>query len=171
MSTERCRSFIKEVCRCRNRLPAAAKREILMTYIGSETLPAPTLNQVDLVPHEAEQLFRQSMKYIELMLAHDRIHADYSAYNMLYWEGKLWVIDFPQAVHPNENRNAFSLLERDVLQICNYFTVQGVQSEPKRLADQIWKNRFGRRRMDVHRGLLDAEDEEDRAIWDSLTDL
>ena len=105
------------------------------------------------------------------MLAHDRIHADYSAYNILYWEGKLWVIDFPQAIHPNENRNAFSLLERDVLQICNYFTVQGVQSDPKRLADQIWKNQFGRRRMDVHPGLLDAEDEEDRAYWDSLTDL
>ena len=43
---------------------ASGSNAILMTYIGSETLPAPTLNQVDLLPDEAEQLFRQSIKIL-----------------------------------------------------------------------------------------------------------
>lgn len=149
---------------------ARGENAILMEYIGSETLPAPTLNTIDLEADEAQRLFRQSIKNLELMLAHDRIHADYSAYNILYWEEKLWVIDFPQAVHPDENRNAYMLFERDVERICDYFGLQGVKVDYKRLAAKIWEKHRGRYRLDVHPGLLDGEDDEDRAYWDTIVD-
>jgi RIO kinase 1 len=148
---------------------ARGDNAILMTYIGAETLPAPTLNTIDLDANEAEDLFRRSITYLDMMLAHDRIHADYSAYNILYWEGELWVIDFPQAVHPDENRSAYQLFERDVERICDYFRAQGVKNDPYPIAAQIWEKRRGRFRMDVHPGLLDAEDDEDRAYWDAIT--
>ena len=102
------------------------------------------------------------------MLAYNRIHADYSAYNILYWEGKLWVIDFPQAVHPDQNRNAYALFERDVQRICEYFTVQGVKKDWKRLAAQIWEKNRGRFNLDVDPGLLDADDDGDLAYWESM---
>ena len=40
---------------------ARGDNAILMTYIGSEVLPAPTLNGVNLEPDEAEILFRRSI--------------------------------------------------------------------------------------------------------------
>lgn len=148
---------------------ARADNAILMSYIGAETLPAPTLNTVDLEADEAQALFRESIAYLDKMLACERIHADYSAYNILYWEGVLWVIDFPQAVHPGENRNAYALFERDVQRICEYFSTQGVKSDPLGIAAAIWEKRRGRYRLDVHPGLLDAEDDDDRAYWETIT--
>lgn len=146
---------------------ARGNNVILMQYIGSEVLPAPTLNQVDLEPDEAEALFTRSIINLDLMLAYNRIHADYSAYNILYWEGKIWVIDFPQAVDPNENRNAYDLFERDVQRICEYFAVQGVKKDPKRLAAHIWEKNRNKLKMDIDPGLLDADDEGNLAYWES----
>ena len=62
------------------------------------------------------------------------------------------------------------LFERDVQRICEYFALQGVKRDHKRLADQIWEKRRGRFRLDVHPGLLDADSDEDRAYWDRLTE-
>jgi hypothetical protein len=41
--------------------------------------------------------------------------------NILFWQGHLTVIDFPQAVDPRRNRNAKKLLDRDVAKVCRYF--------------------------------------------------
>jgi RIO kinase 1 len=147
---------------------ASGNNAILMEYIGSETLPAPTLNTVNLEADQALVLFQQAIKNLDIMLAHHRVHADFSAYNILYWEDRLWVIDFPQAVHPDENRNAYQLFERDVQRLCDYFAVQGVRRDYKRLTAQIWEKNRGRFRLNVHPGLLDDESDEDRAYWDSL---
>ena len=56
---------------------------------------APTLSEVSLDPDEAVPLFDEVWRTVELMLAHDLIHGDLSAYNILYWEGSAVVIDFP----------------------------------------------------------------------------
>jgi len=148
---------------------ASGNNAILMEYIGSETLPAPTLNTINLEQDEAQVLFQQAIKNLDIMLAHNRVHADFSAYNILFWEDRLWVIDFPQAVHPGENRNAYMLFERDVQRICEYFAVQGVSRDYKRLAAQVWEKNRGRFRLNVHPGLLDDESDEDRAYWETLT--
>lgn len=120
------------------RLYALGEGAILMEYLGDEDGPAPTLHDVDLDRDEAQGLFDRAMGNIERMLACHRVHADLSAYNILYWRGAIKVIDLPQAVDPRINRHAEKLLFRDVERVCQYFYRQGVTSDAPALADDIW---------------------------------
>lgn len=111
---------------------------ILMEYFGEEETPAPTLSQVSLPREEALPLFEYLMRNVELMLKHDRIHGDLSAYNVLYWEGKVTIIDFPQVIDAYNNQGAFRFLRRDVERLCQYFARQGVKSDPERIVAGMW---------------------------------
>lgn len=117
---------------------AQAGNAVLMEYVGEPHEPAPPLHRVSLEPREARELFELVMADVELWLAHDRIHGDLSAYNILYWDGTLKIIDFPQAVDPRSNPNALALLERDVENVCGYFAKWGVASDPHRIARGLW---------------------------------
>jgi RIO kinase 1 len=112
---------------------------ILMEYFGEEATAAPTLSQVSLSREEAPALFEFLMRNVELMLQHDRIHGDLSAYNVLYWEGKVTIIDFPQVIDAYQNQNAYRFLRRDVERLCQYFTRHGVRSDPERIASGMWR--------------------------------
>ncbi len=107
---------------------------------------------------------------VALMLDHDRVHGDLSAYNILYWEGEITLIDFPQAISPQTNRNAFQIFRRDIRRICEYFAGQGVESNSYKIALKLWKERGLRVTPDVHPGLLDDQDEGDMAYWQGLRD-
>jgi len=112
---------------------------ILMTYIGDEDVAAPQLRSYepdDL--REAEDLFGQLMRAVELMLFRDVVHGDLSPYNVLVWNGRITVIDLPQAVDPRKNRHAQALLERDVGTVCGHFDRYGVPSSPGDLAADLW---------------------------------
>jgi RIO kinase 1 len=111
---------------------------ILMEYIGGLDGSAPTLSEVDLDRAEAGPLFERILHNLDLMLTHERIHGDLSAYNILYWDGDITLIDFPQVVSPKVNRHAFRIFERDVKRVCEYFIQQGVKSDPKSLAKELW---------------------------------
>ncbi|HLE51513.1 MAG: hypothetical protein A2W36_03050 [Chloroflexi bacterium RBG_16_58_14] len=141
---------------------------ILMEYIGGEDMPAPTLNTIDLTPGEARLLFERVLHNVELMLAHGRVHADLSAYNILYWQGEITLIDFPQSISPGENRSAYQIFERDLTRVCEYFARQGVLAEPRRLAARLWTAHKYRLKPEVHPSLLDAEDPDDREYWQKL---
>jgi RIO kinase 1 len=144
---------------------ATADNAILMSYIGDEEVPASTLNGVSLGRKEAQRLFERVLHNIEGMLAHRRIHADLSAYNILYWDGEITLIDFPQAIEPEANRNAYRIFERDVIRVCDYFSRQGVKANPPQLAAGLWKAHHYHQIPDVHPGLLNPEDEKDQAYW------
>ncbi len=143
---------------------------ILMDYIGAPDLPAPTLNTVTVDLDEAQSLFERMLQNIDRMLACQRVHGDLSAFNVLYWEGELSLIDFPQAINPEENRNSYRIFERDVRRICEYFTRQGVISHPSKLARELWTAHGYRIQPEIHPGLLDDEDEQDRNYWQNLLD-
>lgn len=117
---------------------AQSDNAILMEYIGEELWPAPALINVTLRSKEARPLFDRIIQNIELMLANDLIHADLSAHNILYWEGGVKIIDFPQAVDPYINSDAYSLLERDVARVCQYFERYGIAANPTELAADVW---------------------------------
>jgi RIO kinase 1 len=72
------------------------------------------------------------------MLTYQRVHGDLSAFNILYWEGEIALIDFPQAINPDCNPNAYLIFQRDVRRVCEYFAKQGVKSNPAELAEEIW---------------------------------
>ena len=111
---------------------------ILMGYVGDLELAAPQLRSVGPDAVEAQDLFGQVLRAIERMLYVNVIHGDLSAYNLLVWDGRVTVIDLPQAIDPRKNRHAHALLERDVRRICEHFERLGVRSSPDRLAADLW---------------------------------
>jgi RIO kinase 1 len=118
---------------------AMLESAILMDYVGDVDDPAPHLQRVDLEADEARRLFSQVLRNIELWLSCGYVHGDLSAFNILYWEGEITVIDFPQAVDPRANRNAEALLRRDVENVCRYFSRYGLRVDPDRFSAQLWR--------------------------------
>lgn len=149
---------------------SSGNNAILMEYIGDEDMPAPTMNGIELTTSEARPLFERVVHNIELMLDNDRIHGDLSAYNILYWQGEITLIDFPQAIHPEGNRNAFAIFERDITRICEYFARQGFQQDAHQLALDLWKAHHHSLRPRFDLSLLDADNADDRRFWDRLAD-
>ncbi|HHW85188.1 MAG TPA: hypothetical protein GX400_03140 [Chloroflexi bacterium] len=111
---------------------------ILMDYIGAPNHAAPVLHGVILPRVEAQTLFAEVLRNIELMLQHGMIHGDLSAYNILYWDGKVTLIDFPQVTLSEGNHNAFRIFQRDVRRVCEYFTLQGAECNAEALATMLW---------------------------------
>ena len=123
---------------------AAADNAILMGYVGDENLAAPTLNTVTLEADELKQQFHAVMRNVEIMLQQGFIHGDLSAYNILYWDGDITLIDFPQVIEYETNTNARMVLQRDITRICDYFASQGLERDPHPLANDLWR-RYGMR--------------------------
>jgi len=127
---------------------AAAANAILMGYCGDAETAAPMLNDVQLEPGAARRLFDVTVHNIELLLAHGVVHGDLSAYNILYWDGDITLIDFPQVVDVHGNRQARAILERDVRRVCEYFAAQGVERRPEGLTAYLWNRHVAPRERD-----------------------
>ncbi len=119
---------------------ASSQNTILMQYLGEEYQSAATLNEVHLPNRsKAKFLFDRMIHNVDLMLANKCIHGDLSAYNILYWQGEVLIIDFPQAVNPKNNRSSFEIFKRDLTRLCQYFEDYEIKSNPFELARQLWK--------------------------------
>jgi RIO kinase 1 len=117
----------------------ASDNAILMGYQGDRERSAPTLSEVTLEPDEAHALFAETLRNISLMLRFDRIHGDLSAYNILYWNGQITLIDFPQVTHSRANTQAEFILQRDITRVCDYFARQGVSCDPAAIMADLWR--------------------------------
>lgn len=115
-----------------------APNAILMEFIGDERVAAPVLHDMRLETGEVKVLFEQVVHNLELMLREGLIHGDLSAHNILYWQGRLVLIDFPQVVPVTANKQAYGLLERDVTRVCQYWRKQGLASDPEALTRKLW---------------------------------
>ncbi len=94
---------------------------ILMQYLGDERGAARRLVDIRLdgsIRSEVQAKIEVSMK---LFLDNGIVHADLSAYNVLWWNDQPWVIDFPQAADIRHNPNWQELYERDLANIRSYF--------------------------------------------------
>jgi RIO kinase 1 len=117
----------------------ATDRAILMSYVGDEDEAAPQLHRYrPRDRREAEALLEQLLAAIERMLFQDVIHGDLSSYNVLVWDGRATLIDFPQAVDAKKNRHAEVLLGRDVRRICEHFERLGVRRDGGAIASNLW---------------------------------
>lgn len=144
---------------------AMGNNAILMEYIGNPDIAAPTLKKLDLEPGNAEQLFKRVIWNINLMLDKGCVHGDLSAYNILFWDDNITLIDFPQVVSPDSNPNAWSIFFRDVTRICDYFSLQGVETEPSQTAVNLWLSHGYKVLKEVNPIYLDADNEADRVFW------
>ena len=146
---------------------ASGNNAILMDFIGDEWGAAPTLNSVELDTSEARMLFERIIFNVETLLANGRVHADLSAYNVLYWEGDIVLIDFPQAISPHENKSAFIIFERDMRRICEYFIGQGLEVNFQELAQKLWQTYKYRQIPEFSLDNFDEESEGDREYWNT----
>ncbi|MFH1402954.1 MAG: serine protein kinase RIO [Candidatus Altiarchaeota archaeon] len=106
--------------------PIAVMNNVLvMQFIGDDGIPAPRLK--DSALKDPTGYFNRTLDYMRKMYSRGLVHGDLSEYNLLDW-GRPVVIDFSTGVlleHPL----AEEFVERDVANIVNYFTKQGVKAE------------------------------------------
>lgn len=115
---------------------------ILMTYIGDVDHPAPKLSEVQLSRDQWDDAFHQVIDNQRIMLKHFLVHGDLSPYNILYWEGKVWFIDFPQTVDLEKNTNSVDLLYRDLKNVCTFFNRKGVNHDPHALFEELLEMKY-----------------------------
>ena len=85
--------------------PILLKSHVLvMTFIGTEGLPAPKLKDVEFSQSKARELYRDCVVLIwKLYNQVKLVHADLSEFNLLYHNGSIVIIDVSQSVeqeHP-----------------------------------------------------------------------
>jgi len=110
---------------------------ILMEYIGDESQAAPMLARAKLGSDELASAWAQLADSLRALTAAGLVHADLSAYNLLWWEGQLVVIDLPQAVEFTTNADAFELLHRDVANATDWFGRRGVVLDAESLYAEL----------------------------------
>jgi len=110
-----------------------AGRVVLMEFIGIADAPAPRLSDVQLNPHEADDAFKQSFALLCKLKQLGKVHSDFSTYNLLWHEGKVILIDFPQLCDIEENDKATELLARDLRSLCQSFKRHGIYANEREL--------------------------------------
>jgi RIO kinase 1 len=98
---------------------------LVMTFIGTDGVPAPVLREKR--PEDPEAFYRLLLGEMRLMYARaGLVHGDLSEYNVMVWEEKPVIFDISQAMlkaHPM----AWELLRRDIENVNAYFGRIGVR--------------------------------------------
>lgn len=118
----------------------------VLEYIGSRACAAPQLARAHLDRQSLDSAWDQLLDALHGMTGEGIVHADLSAFNLLWWEDRLVVIDLPQAVDIAANPLALDLLHRDVANVCTWFARRGVQHDAEEtfaalLASAPWLTR------------------------------
>ena len=111
---------------------AVLNNVLVMDLIGDESEPSPRLK--DITIDDPKGVFDDLLEMLAVCWQTcDLAHADFSEYNILWYDGAPWVIDVGQAVvsaHPSSNE----FLVRDVTRIVQWINRQGYEVN---LADSL----------------------------------
>ena len=100
--------------------------EILLEFIGDpDGTAAPRLTQFRGTGDELHDLWDQCVDVICLLAAAGLAHGDLSAYNLLVHNGRLVVIDVPQAIDVVANPRGHEFLRRDAENVCRLSAARG----------------------------------------------
>jgi RIO kinase 1 len=112
---------------------------ILMEFIGDADamVAAPKLTEARLDSDAISSAWMQADVMLRDLTRAGLVHADLSAYNLLWWEGRLVLIDLPQAVEFTTNPDAFELLRRDVENVAGWFQKRGVAIDVEALYAEL----------------------------------
>ncbi len=97
-----------------------------LEYIGSWEMAAPQLSAARLSSPQIADAFEQLLVGLRAIVAAGFAHGDLSAYNLLWWEERLWFIDFPQSIDIAANLQGVDFLHRDVANVCGWFERHGL---------------------------------------------
>ncbi|KAF2107674.1 serine/threonine-protein kinase RIO3 [Lophiotrema nucula] len=113
---------------------------LVMGFLGDKKgWPAPRLHDVHfegLTPEEEEQQWRglyiQLLGYMRIMYQVCKlVHADLSEYNLLYHDGKLYMIDVSQSVEHDHPRS-LEFLRMDIKNVSDFFRNRNVEALSER---------------------------------------
>jgi RIO kinase 1 len=110
---------------------------VLMEYVGARSGAAPRLAGAGLSRAEVAVARDQLLDSLLAMASDHIVHADLSVYNVLWWRGRIVVIDFPQAVDATENPHAPDLLHRDLVNVAAWFSRRGAGFDPERMLSEM----------------------------------
>jgi RIO kinase 1 len=112
--------------------------QLMMEFIGdADGVAAPRLAQLRPTADEASSLFAQMRVVLGQLADAGYTHGDLSPYNVLVHDGRLVLIDLPQAVDLVGNPQGFAFLRRDCENICTWFAARGVNADPAILYDDL----------------------------------
>ncbi|GAB0089737.1 Serine/threonine-protein kinase RIO3 [Sergentomyia squamirostris] len=102
------------------------KHVLVMSFIGSEGRAAPKLKEAILSEAEWLVAYEEIVEIMKSLYTKAKlVHADLSEYNILYHDGKCWLIDVAQSVEPR-HPSALEFLMRDCTNITDFFRKRGV---------------------------------------------
>jgi RIO kinase 1 len=107
--------------------------EILMEFIGDERVAAPRLAQARTTKTELRDYLDQTVEILRGIAEAGYAHGDLSPYNLLVHDGRVVVIDLPQLVEIASNPTGLDFLHRDCINVCTWFTRQGVTADPEEM--------------------------------------
>ncbi|MEP0177006.1 MAG: PA4780 family RIO1-like protein kinase [Paraglaciecola sp.] len=99
---------------------------------------APRLNDVSMDAEQAKEDHALMMVYVMRMLCAGLVHGDLSEFNVLVDDYGPVIIDLPQVVDAAANNNAFSMLQRDVRNMNEYYGQYAPELIHTRYADEMW---------------------------------
>lgn len=115
---------------------------MLMEYVGDATQAAPRLAVARLGPADLAVAFEQLVDNLRLLVSAGIVHADLSPFNVLWWRGRIRLIDFPQAVDLVLNPHGFDLLHHDVTTMCAWFNRRGLACDAEEVFAELLVDAF-----------------------------
>ncbi|MEM9034161.1 MAG: RIO1 family regulatory kinase/ATPase [Actinomycetota bacterium] len=108
-----------------------------LEYVGDAEQAAPQLAQARLDDDDLAIAWEQVVDGLHAITRAGYAHGDLSAYNVLWWDGQVWFIDFPQAVDLAANPNGFEFLHRDVLNVTTWFNRRGLDEDAEEVFAEV----------------------------------
>ncbi len=105
---------------------------LTMRFLGNGTQSAPQLRNVHL--EEPDHVLDEILDdYLIMYRDVNYVHGDLSAYNVLWWEDRAWIIDLPQAYQVGpwaDMKQVVATLRRDIVNLLQYFKKYGIRRNP-----------------------------------------
>jgi len=115
----------------------STKNILVMEYIGYKNKPAPLLKDIKI--KNPEKIFEKIIEYIKNMYKEAKlVHGDLSAFNIIMFKDKPYLIDLGQAVlkeHPNSN----DFLRRDIRNMVSFFNKYNIKADEMKIYNEIIK--------------------------------
>ena len=111
---------------------------LIMEFVGDDAQAAPKLVEARLGADELPSAWQQLQSSIVALTMAGLVHADLSPYNILWWQGRLVIIDLPQAVDAAGNNHAQRMLLRDVANLRDFFGRFAPELLATQFGAEIW---------------------------------
>ncbi len=117
--------------------------EYLLEFIGDSSMAAPQLAQAHVEGDALAGAASQIIDGLHGMVRAGFVHGDLSAYNLLWWEERVWFIDLPQAVDLAANPQGLNYLHRDVTNVTAWLNRRGCDIDGEELFAELVATAFG----------------------------